>query len=138
MYRLIHSILFLAWLLPLSAQESVTPLPKEPAQENNRASPLPPPRDPFQETEDEFIKTALLRQAIKQAAGIRVLGMGHTRAGHARAILASEGKRHTLVREGDVFVLTATNGEPVEFKVSSITERGVVVVFADGTQTLLE
>ena len=37
-----------------------------------------------------------------------------------------------------VLRIAPVSAQPVEFKVSSITDRGVVVVFADGTQTLLE
>jgi hypothetical protein len=84
------------------------------------------------------MKTTQLRLALKQAAGTRVLGMGRTQSGGARAILAIEGKRHTLVSVGDTFLLAAAQGAPVEFTVVSITRRGVLVALPNGTQTLLD
>jgi hypothetical protein len=47
-------------------------------------------------------------------------------------------KRTALVGRGDTFVLVPANGVPIEFTVSGITDRGVAVRLADGTQTLIE
>ncbi len=130
MPRLTSLLFTLALTASLSAQ---TPEPPKPTPAS--AAPLP---DPFAETEQALVQSTMLRLALKQAAGVRVLGLGRTRDGVARAVLALADKRTVLLARGDTFRLVAANGVPIEFTVSGISERGVAVQLADGTQTLIE